>query len=60
VKMQSFVHLVSEDFFSVFGYKDQMQIQGINKVSFCSQILHMAYIFSIFRYICQRYEKHIK
>jgi hypothetical protein len=27
VKMQPFVHLVSKDFFSVFGYKDQMQMK---------------------------------
>ena len=36
VEMQSMVHLVSEDFLSVFGYKDQMQMKGINDMSFCS------------------------
>ncbi len=36
VKMQSFVHLVSKHFLSVFGFKDQMQIQRTNEMSFCA------------------------
>ena len=34
VKMKSFVHLVSEHFLSVFAYKDQMQMQRTNDMSF--------------------------
>jgi hypothetical protein len=36
VKVQSFVHLISEDLFSVFAYKDQMQVKRICNVSFGS------------------------
>ena len=36
VEIQPFKHLPGEHLFSVFGYKDQMQVKVVNDMSFCS------------------------
>ena len=38
VVLESLIHLFCEDFSLVFGHKDQVQVKGMNNMSFSAQL----------------------